>query len=332
MFAIGENSVGTSDHLLSDHLGDEATLYMLQTMVRALLHSKPQINSLTWSILVRQIVKYQTPSVVDQIFQTIITEGRADVIKLFCESGVNPFKAIEGQSPAIFGLVYRPDVCFKSIFSAIFKGMEEYYLKHLAGLYKSKRNLTIHPQKVWQDEQAELEVAKDSQSTLIQEAICQGNEDFAQYLILHSDSEVVTKFAWTPLHEAVMLNSESVIKSLVRQGFDINLTGCRGFSSDFEKRWIWQTYFDKCDTSAWYFNVSPLQLSKLRSPSNTDFLMEAVKQDDYDDYDYVSETQKTVTDSVEYDGDDKDSVSDVSIKKECVEKEPLNLGTYDNSA
>ena len=47
MFAIGENSVGTSDHLLSDHLGDEATLYMLQTMVRALLHSKPQINSLT---------------------------------------------------------------------------------------------------------------------------------------------------------------------------------------------------------------------------------------------------------------------------------------------
>ena len=145
----------------------------------------------------RQIVKYQPPEVVAHIFQTVITEGKADVIKLFCKNGVNPFMAVDENNPApIFGLCFRPDLCFNTILRAVFDGMEEYYINRLAGLFKSKRNLAMQPLRLFFDEEKDLNVAKKSQNTLLQEAICQGNVNFSKYLARNSLSEVATKFAW----------------------------------------------------------------------------------------------------------------------------------------
>ena len=158
------------------------------------------------------------------VFSAILKRGQLDIIELFCARGMNPFaRSGHNTAPPIFGLTKRdsagPYVSYSSILLSIFDGMQRFYMKELAGSKEydfSSTDTKYHRNKKWLDT-----------GTLLQRTIAEGNSEFAQFLIEHSNPNVRTAHGWSAAHEAILQRNESVLEQLIMKGADPTETGRR---------------------------------------------------------------------------------------------------------
>lgn len=199
-------------------------------------------------------------SLLTPIFTSVMQSERVELIELFCSHGFNPFsKAQESTAPAIFGLAKKTSDTddYGPIFKAIFKGMEKYYMRVVAGFkeYDNDRD--------WQET-----------GTLLDKAI-KHNPNLASYLIEKSNPKV-----GVPLHWATVFGEKPIIKALIKAGL-----------SPYEEGSLYLTKEDMygCPTLAdrfideslhnkeWNIRVDAEQLSTMRKNSLSEFIYQCCK-------------------------------------------------------
>ena len=255
------------------------------------------ISKTAWENVISEIIDNCSERSVYYLFDEVMHQGRTNLIYLFCKLGCDPFLALGPPEdlvnkgslhlndlrlisypsnpcpPPIFGLCRCKTADFEIIFKYIFKGMQEFQMKRLAGL-KDKSKF------FWVD-QCKNE-ARFFETNFIMTAMENDNDRLFNFLSRKSDltcRKTTLNCGWPLLNHAVVLQKKESIKHLIEQGHSIHSDGTK-----FDTEIYFRTMARKCfkgDTElckrAFSGGKDAYDLSQLVFPSLSDYIKQCME-------------------------------------------------------
>lgn len=214
-----------------------------------------------WDEIVNNLSKTLQPCDIITLFRHVIETRNATRIKAFTSNGWNPFITIEGcKEAAIYGLItpcqdFNPETS-NSVFTAIFEGMQEYYMRQVT------TSRTANPLNMVME--FESKNKKYTAPSLLQKLIDNVNDSsdqFLNYLLQNGkDVHTISYKNWPLLHEMVLRGNLDAITILIEKGANPWFTATRERSSKED------TKFDAnfLPGTIWWNRVSAIRLSSLK--------------------------------------------------------------------
>ena len=262
--------------------GEQMTA-LTSSILHFILHE--ELSDEVWYKIIGQIVCQASDWEIKCFFYEVLKSGRMQLIKLFCEHGVNPFEVSKDETNApsvyhcvpIFGLVDCDDekVNYSEVMTAISEGLKKFHMRELANLREHETS-TLHQlystisHKLDDEDTEEL---NGEPKTLLETAMSNGDVKLADFLIKNSDTNYSNPLGFGPLHWSVLTNNEEHMEKLMDRSSDPYTEGTI-YLSNCERRIICRKYFkgdmDLCKCAL--YKKDSFELAKMRIPPNYEFL------------------------------------------------------------